>query len=163
MSDTELFERRRFEEVGLSMEIHRTWPLESTPLEGGLNTYQRVADTLGLVFLRHGQRETFEVFVESLSDLVTTVSVTGDEAIAFCGSAARRLTLLQHRQSMGVYHWHGKDLVHSQSPEISTVISLVAFTHRRLPVLVGYRIPSQHLGDYRAILERIVESVEPIV
>jgi hypothetical protein len=125
------------------------------------NVYQRIGSDLGLVFLRYGPKETFESFFKTLADAITTVSVLSDEAVTLCEEEARLFTLRQERQAIGVYRRReGKMPVHEQSPEVHTILSVVSFNHRGIPILVGYRILAQSLDSYRSVLERIVNSVQ---
>jgi hypothetical protein len=39
-----------------------------------------------------------------------------------------------------------------------TVVSVIGFSHRGVPILVGYRVPDNQMGTYGTVLEGIVNS-----
>jgi len=161
MSEHEtLWKRHRIEQIGLSIEIYQPWRLDTLINVDAGNIYQRIADTGGLVFVRFGKEETIESFVPTLNNLVMGTSVISDENLVYGGRDARRVKLISVRQSMGVYHQDPeKGLVHGESLEVLTIISVVSFSNRDIPILVGYRVPEASLSTYRPILERIINSV----
>jgi hypothetical protein len=86
--------------------------------------------------------------------------VISDEKLTYCASQARRVTLLLHKQALEVYRTDfSNDLLHATSPEERIVISVIGFSNRGIPVLVGYRLPEELLVAYRPFLERFVNSV----
>lgn len=161
MSDAEsLWTRLQVSEVGLSIEIYQLWPLESIIEADRGNIYQTIADTGGLVFLRYGNAETVEAFLPKFSDFVTTTSTFNDEIQTYCGRSARRVTFLSTRQRLGVYRDDpDAGFTHEVSPEVRTIITVIGFQSRDIPVLVGYRLPEESLPTYRTIVERILNSV----
>ena len=158
---SEDFYRYDVNEVGLSLEFYRLWPVESIVDADSGNIYQRIENNLGLVFLRYGPNETFESFLETLTDAITTVSIVSDVSQTLFEREVRHVILRQERQAIGIHRQRGAGEmpVHEHSPEVHTILSVFCFNHRGIPVLVGYRILEQSLESYRSVLERIVNSV----
>jgi hypothetical protein len=50
-------------------------------------------------------------------------------------------------------------IVDKEEPEETTVIVVIGFRVKGIPVLVGYRMPEQHLAAWKAVLEEIIASV----
>lgn len=161
MSDEQNFGRHRIDQLGLSVEIYREWRLESIIEANSGNIYQRIADTDGLVFVHYGENATIPEFMKTLTDLITTVSVVSDEGATLAGRDAHHLNLTQTRSAIGLHRPAGDSgYVHDQLPEERNVLSVFSFTHRGIPILVGYRVPQEVLPSYRSILERIIKSVD---
>ncbi len=152
--DANLWSRRHIQPVGLSVEVYRPWPIETAPLEGGENLYQRIAGSEGLLFLRYGPNETLEAFLPTLEDYVTRATIASDEPIDFLGGPARRVVIRSVRQKLGVYlnRPEGGPL-HVEEPERHTFITVVCFHRREVPVLVGYRLPE--IGIFVVIIPHI--------
>ncbi len=159
-ADTNLWSRQHIETIGLSFEVYRPWPIETTPLEGGENLYQRIDGTGGLLFLRYGTNETLEAFLPSLEDYVTKATIASDEPITYLGGPARRVAVRSVRQKLGVYlnRAEGGPL-HVEEPERHTFIFVIGFHHLGIPVLVGYRLPEERVAEFRPILERFMSGV----
>ena len=152
-------------EIGLTVKFNSDWLVEQEVTKKGGNVYQRVADTGGLVFVRYGkntydQEETVDNFKAVLVDMLRTVTVKSDKKIKFCGKSARRAVLLQKKKAVRVYLEDDEgQIVDKEEPEETTVIVVIGFRVKGIPVLVGYRMPEQHLEAWKAVLEEIIASV----
>ena len=161
MSDEENFARHRIDETGISVEFFYGWPVESIIKDRSGIIYQRIEDTDGLVFVRYGQDESIPEFLTTLTDLITTVSVTKDEVTSLGKVSGRHITLTQKRSSIGVHRPDDQfGFVHEQFGEVQNFISVFSFSHQGIPILVGYRIPEASLASYSSIVERIIQSID---
>jgi hypothetical protein len=146
-------------EVALSVDFPGQTAVESAPVEGGRNVYQRFAGQDTLIFVRFGTHETVDNFISRAADLITTVYVLEDLPITYCGEQAREVRLLLTRQSLRVYTHERGNLVHAEHPEERTIISLIGFARNGVPILVGSRVPESKLQKLRPQLEAFVQSV----
>jgi hypothetical protein len=161
MSDEQNFARHHIDQLGLSVDVYRVWPVESIIEANTGNIYQRIADTGGLVFIHYGENKTIPEFMKTLTDLITTVSVVSDEVVNLAGRDAHHLNLTQTRSAIGVHRPNeNSGYVHDHLPEERNVLSVLSFTYRGIPILVGYRVPEEVFPRYRSILERIIKSVD---
>ena len=159
-----LWERRRVEEVGISIEVYLPWPYETRIEADRGNIYQEIADTGGFVFLQYGEVARLESFVTMQSDFVTEVSILDEVQLDYCGQQARRMTLRSVRQSLGVYRQDPIDgLTHGLSPGGRRIICVIGFGSRNTPVLFGYELPEEKLPLYQPVLERILNSAKALL
>jgi hypothetical protein len=149
-------------EIGLSVDFCQESAIESLPVEGGCNIYQRIAGGDGLLFLRYGSRETPENLIATTADYITTVSLVNENAVRFCEEEAKHVSLLATRQSLREYRYEGASLVDAEHPEDRAIISVIGFSHNGIPVLVGYRIPEAKLEAYRSYLDRFIQSASTL-
>lgn len=161
MSSAEDWEWYRLPPIGLAIERYVHWPAGLAELPGGANFYQRVPDGDGLVFLRYGDRETPEFFVNSLTDAVQTPVTVDDRPVEFLGCPARQLAILQQSAAVGMYRSEtpGPPPTHTALAATITRIEIIAFTANDRPVLVGFRIDLERLAAHRPTIDRIVASV----
>jgi hypothetical protein len=147
-------------EIGLGLELHSEWPILSLDAVGAKGIYQQVADTTGIVFVRYGGGETVAVFVGQLGDMLTDVIVLRDKPVTFAGKDGRHVKLNMITKPHEVY-WTDDEagVAHKTLPMTHTVISVIGFSHRSIPILVGYRMPDDELKNYESTLEGILTSV----
>jgi hypothetical protein len=163
MPETESFYRHRIESIGLSIEVYQPWPLESNNVGSGVMIYQRIADNAGLVFIRYGENETIDSYMQNLTDSITTATVTSDKATVFCGHEARLVSIIRDRRAISVHTDRaGQGMMHEYQPQVRTIITLINFRHRGTLILVGYRIHEERFADFEPVLERIINSVETL-
>ena len=135
----------KFPEIGLAMDLHSVWPVLSLGAVGAMGIYQPVANTTGIVFVRYGPGETVDEFVRQLGGMLTDITVLHDKPITFAGEDGRRVTV---RMTM-----------HLRKPVERTTLVVIGFSHRGIPILVGYRVLDKALRRYQTQLEGIFDSV----
>ena len=116
MSSPEDWERYPLPPIGLAIERYVPWPAGLAELPGGANFYQRVPDSDGLVFLRYGDRETPEAFLNSLTDAVRTHVTVDDRPVEFLGGPARRLAIMQQMPKSGCTAPRRRAPTHAHDP-----------------------------------------------
>lgn len=151
--------------AGLSIDFYTPWKVESYIEDKGGNVIQRIDGDKGLVFVRYGknyydQEETVDNFLSWLVSAHTTYTVKKDEKIKFRGKSARRVLVFQEKQAVHV-RFKNEDGVSvcKDEPATTTRFLVIGFLNNDTPVLVGYRILSDHFTKHRAVLKKIIKSV----
>jgi hypothetical protein len=146
--------------IGLSLKLFAPWPLLSMSGVGAEGIYQPVADTSGIVFVRFGSNETVEEYVSKLGGMFTEVSVIGDEAATVAGRPARRITVRIVAQPREMYRSEpGGGITHKTLAPERTVLTVIGFNNRGIPILTGYRMPEESLSQHKEQLEKILSSI----
>lgn len=146
--------------IGLTLKIFAPWPLLPMSEAGGAGIYQPVADTSGIVFVRHGPEDTVEKYIGKLGGMFTQVSVIEDVPTTVSGREARRVTIRLVTPAREVYDGDTSTAItHRTLREERTRICVVAFSNRGIPILGGYRMPEESLARYRVQLEKILNSI----
>lgn len=149
-------------ELGLTLAFLIQPDVESLQLEGGLNIFQRLTPKDGILFLRYGLHETLTEFARTPADIITGVKVIEDQAITYCDHPARRVELVVTRQPFREHRFENGSIVHIDHLETRTLISVIGFEQKDIPVLVGYRILESQLVEFRTQLDGFVGSVSRI-
>ncbi len=145
--------------IGLSLNVFQPWPLLSMSDVGAAGIYQPIGDTNGIVFVSYGPEETVDKYIEKLGGMFTAVSVVSDTTVTVAGREARRVTLRMVTQPREMYRDElGRGIRHKTLPEARTLLSVIGFSNRGIPILVGYRVPEESLGQYKERLEAILMS-----
>lgn len=146
--------------IGLSFNVFEPWPLLPMSDVGEKGIYQPVGDTSGIVFVRYGPEETVEKYIGKLGGMFTKVSMIGDEALTVSDRSARRVTVRMVSQPREMYRDEpGRGITHETLPAERTVLTVIGFSNRGIPILVGYRIPEESIERYRYKVESMLKSI----
>jgi hypothetical protein len=152
---------REFREIGVAIDLEPAWPVLELSEPGVSGLYQPVADTTGIVFVRHGATESVDAFVARLGGMFTEVAVVDDQPVDISGRDGRRVTVVMMTAPIGMYRADfGGDPEHEPVGAARMVVSVIGTEHRDIPILVGYRLPEEALPLYRDALEAIVTSTK---
>ncbi len=158
--ETEIWLRHTINDIGLSLNIFREWPVLSMGGVGVTGIYQPINNTSGIVFVRYGVKETLKEFIGKLGDMLTSVSVISDAPLIYCKKKARRVILRMVTQSHEMYQddiFEG--MSHRLLPETRNLLFFIGFRNRGVPIIVGYRMPEEILPVYQNQLDEIINSV----
>lgn len=158
MSGGDAAPRHELPELGLSIALHPDWPVVSMAPFGSEGFYQPVADTGGIVFVRHGESETLDCYLGQLGGMGTEVVVLRDEQTTVSGMRARRVTVQLTTRARDVYRSTPKGMEHATLPTEPVTLCVTGFTHRGTPILIGYRLPAKDAGRHTAAVEAIIDS-----
>jgi len=148
------------EDLGISFQSVRAWPVLPLDEPGYAGVYQPIADTSGIAFVRYGKGQTVNAWFQKLGGMSTDVSILSDKQFIYRGKRARRLTVALDTPNRRVYFQDSSSRSSDKTfPAAREVLSVIGFRHRGIPVLAGYRIPEPHLKTYESILEQILNSV----
>jgi hypothetical protein len=154
------WERQKIKEIGISFDAYQPWRLDATQIGDLTLLSMELPDQVGLVFMRYGRGETVDALLEASQDLMTRVTVRSDHDIDIAGHTARRAIALEEKQRRTMYRvMPGIGPVDSVLPETRTILMVIGFTRRSVPVLIGYRILEDQLADYQPLLEHVINSV----
>jgi hypothetical protein len=149
--------RHTIDDLGLSFDVDRAWPLETLSLTDGEMVYQRLPGEAGTFFVRYGAGQTLDAFLAGLGGGLTTVTTDGDETVSIAGHAARRVTLTSRQRAGGTYRDDGP--VRERSPVVLTRIVVLGLDLDGTPVLIGYRLYEDERAAYESTLEQMLAGV----
>jgi hypothetical protein len=146
--------------IGLTLNVFAALPLNEMTDGSATGVYQPVADTTGIVFVRYGPDDTVDRYVARLGGMFTDVSITSDIPVVVDGQQARRVTVRIASRAREMYTSDpSQGVTHRALPEEVIEISVLAFSHRGMWILAGYRMPELSLERYREVLERMLGSI----